>query len=144
MKNRSAQRSTLLFLPRQLSVFAGALTKLIPLSRLRPGNAMRGAGFDVADLLESLDHAPQLHPIIVRAIAGSPNFEVIAGHRRVETFRQKGLRHIEAKVLADVDDRQAELLALEENLRRRALPDEPTALARLVELYEVQTPTRRG
>jgi ParB-like chromosome segregation protein Spo0J len=120
------------------------LTKMVPLSALRPGKNPRGKTGSVQDLLTSFDHAPQLHPITVRRLPGARDeYEIIAGHRRAEAARKKGWSHIEAKVV-DLDDTTSEMLALEENLRRKALPDEATAVARLLELYKLTTRDRRG
>jgi hypothetical protein len=44
----------------------------------------------------------------------------------------------------DVPDATAEQLGLEENLARRAMDDEPTRVARLVELRKVKNPPKRG
>lgn len=125
-------------------MLATSPTRWLKLSALVPGKNPRGTKFKVDDLVESFGHAPVLHNVVVRALPGGRGaFEIIAGHRRVAAARRKGLAQIEAKVI-QVDDLTAEQLALEENVRRQALPDEPTALARLLEIYEQQRPTKRG
>lgn len=125
-------------------MLATAPTRWLKLSALVPGKNPRGTKFTVDDLVESFGHAPVLHNVVVRALPGGRGtFEIVAGHRRVAAARKKGLAQIEAKII-EVDDLTAEQLALEENVRRRALPDEPTALARLLEIYEQQRPTKRG
>lgn len=94
--------------------------------------------------MESFGRSLIMHNIVVRPLPGArEKFEIIAGHRRVEAARRKGLGQIEAKIV-QVDDLTAEQLALEENVRRRALPDEASAFARLLEVYEQQRPTKRG
>ncbi len=70
-------------------------------------------------------------------------FEVISGHRRVLAARQKKWSHIEAKVV-DVPDDVAEVYGLEENLRRKSVPNQARAIARLVELYQSTATSRRG
>jgi len=124
---------------------AASLTRLVAVSSLRSGKNRRGTDFSVDDLVESFGRGtPQLHSILVRRIPGArEEYEIIAGHRRVVAAKLKGWAHVEVKIV-DVDDTSAELLALEENLRRRSLPDEATAMARLVELYKAQTPVRHG
>lgn len=120
---------------------AASLTRLLPVRSLRSGRNPRGAHFDVTDLIESFGRSPQLHNVVVRPVPeAEKQWEVVAGHRRVEAFRKLGYSHIEAKVVS-VDDETAERLALEENLRRKALPDEASAVARLIELYG---PPKRG
>jgi hypothetical protein len=126
-------------------VRSAALTRPIPLGKLRPGKNPRGRPpYKVDDLLTSFANTPLLQNIVVRRIAGPRDeYEVIAGHRRYEAAKRLGWSHIEAKVV-EVSDEITEAYALEENLRRKALPDEPTALARLLEIYERQGATRRG
>lgn len=127
-------------------MLATAPTRWVKLSNLRAGRNPRGADFTVEDLVESFEKTPLLHNVVVRPLAGArEQFEVVAGHRRVEAARRKGWSQIEAKVV-DVGDDLAEQIALEENLRRKNLDDEAGALARLVELYEQQggRRSRRG
>lgn len=127
------------------SLLASTQTRLIRLDHLVPGKDPRHGAGDVDDLLESFSQgAPQLQNIVVRRVPGKiDRFEIITGNRRVRAARKKGWSHIEAKIL-DVDDVTAEVYGLEENLRRRQLPDEATALARLVDLYALKTPSKRG
>lgn len=107
---------------------------------LLPGKGHRGDD-DVADLVESLGRTPQLQPIVVRPVSGG--FEIIAGHRRAEAYRRMGVSQVWAQVI-DVDDRDAEICSLEENLRRRRLSDENAAKARLVVLLREERPSARG
>jgi ParB-like chromosome segregation protein Spo0J len=120
-------------------------SRQIPLARLRESaNPWRGPDPATDDLEESLEHTPLLSPIVVRALPGGRNqWEIIAGHRRYRAAKARGWSHIECRLVA-CDDETAELLSLEENLRRRGLKREPKALARLLELYRQQDPPRRG
>ncbi|MFP2929488.1 ParB/RepB/Spo0J family partition protein [Pyxidicoccus sp. 3LG] len=115
------------------------------MSSLRPGKNPRGTGFTVDDLVESFSKGtPQLQNIVVRRVPGTrEEFEVISGHRRLAAVKAMGWAQVEVKVV-DVNDQTAELFALEENLRRQTLPDEATAMARLVRLYEAQAMVRHG
>lgn len=123
---------------------AASLTRPLPLAKLRPGKNPRGKRFSVDDLVQSLGHAPLLQNIVVRRLPGPRDeYEVVAGHRRYEAAKRLGWSHIEAKIV-EVSDEIAEAFALEENLRRKALPDEPTALARLLAIYEGEGAARRG
>jgi ParB/RepB/Spo0J family partition protein len=127
-----------------LSMHGASLTRLVPLRKLRHWRNPRGAKFRVDDLIQSFDHAPQLQNIVVRRLPGPRDeYEVISGHRRVEAARRKGWGHIEAKVV-EVADETAEAYALEENLRRKALPDEPSAVARLLAIYDRTSPVKHG
>ena len=76
--------------------------------------------------------AQGLHqPIIVRP-NGESNYEILAGHNRVEAFRLNGETHIPA-IVTDADDNQAALIVTETNLRQREnlLPSEKAFAYRL-------------
>jgi ParB-like chromosome segregation protein Spo0J len=126
-------------------VLAAAPVRSIRLTKLRPGVNPRGAKRpDVRDLLASFERTPLLQNIVVRRLPGPRDeYEVIAGHRRFEAAKREGWSHIEAKVI-EASDHHAEIIALEENLRRKALPDEPAAMARLLALYAAEGARRRG
>lgn len=126
-----------------MSLAAGP-TRSLSLSKLIAGQNPRGRTFKVDDLERSFAKSPQLQNIVVRRLPGPrERYQVIAGHRRVEAARRQKWSHIEAKVV-DVSDEVAESYALEENLRRKALPDEVTATARLVEIYKARGAGHRG
>lgn len=120
-------------------------SRQVPVSHLVEGpNPWREKNPKTDDLEESLARAPMLAPIVVRAMPGKrARFEVIAGHRRLKAARARGWSHVEVRIVA-ASDEVAEMLSLEENLRRRAVKNEPRALARLLELYNEQDPPRRG
>ena len=118
-------------------------TRPLPLSKIVLGRNARTGSIDVADLVESFDRGvPQLQNIVVRVLPGG-KYELLAGYRRVQAAREMAWTHVDAKIL-DVDDVTAECYALEENLRRKSLPNEAAAIARLVELHERHAPSRRG
>jgi len=117
--------------PKIAPVKPTAPTRWLKLSSLVPGQNPRGTDFEVDDLIESFEKTPLLHNIVVRRIGTGDKYEIIAGHRRVEAAKQKGWASVEAKIV-EVADTTAELMMLEENIRRKALPDEVGALARLV------------
>ena len=123
---------------------ASSTSMMLPITAIRPGKNVRGKSFAVDDLVHSFRHSPQIHPVLVRRVPGERKaFEVLAGHRRLKAAQRSGWSHIEAKIV-DVDDVQAEVMALEENLRRKAMPDEASAVARLLALYKKTAPERRG
>jgi hypothetical protein len=128
-----------------LGMQAISSSRQVPISHIVEGpNIWRGKSFDTSDLEESLERAPLLAPLVVRAVPGKRSqWEVIAGHRRLRAAKKKGWSHIEARVVA-VNDEQAELLSLEENLRRKDVRTPLQALSRLHDLYELTNPTRRG
>ncbi len=125
-------------------MLSASLTRLVSLAKLRPGKNPRGKKFKVDDLVESFDHAPLLQNIVARRIPGPRDrYEIVSGHRRYAAAKAKGWSHIEAKIV-DVTDETALAYALEENLRRKALPDETTAIANLLEIYNREGATRQG
>ena len=100
--------------------------ELVPVSRLVPCRWVREETHH--DLVESFTRGAQtqLQNIVCRQVSGA-KLEVLAGARRVAAARQMGWSHLEVKVL-DCDDRQAELVFWEENLRRKGLKGETAAL----------------
>ncbi len=71
---------------------------------------------DLKPLMESLRLYGLLNPVVVNR-----NKELIAGHRRLESARLLGWKHIEVKVLEAESDVQMLELEIEENLHRRSL-----------------------
>src|SRR5688572_6869161 len=105
-------------------------SRQVPISALVAGpNRWRGPNPETEDLQESLTRSPMLAPLVVRPVEGKRNrWEVIAGHRRLAAARARGWSHVEVRIVA-ADDDLAEMLSLEENIRRRALKNEPKAMA---------------
>lgn len=74
---------------------------------------------DVAELADSMKKDGQLAPVIVRAI-GPARYQLVAGYRRLHAAKKAGLKTIRATVRI-LDDKQAHLVALAENIQRRDL-----------------------
>lgn len=106
----------------------------IPLARVRPARAIRGAKTNVDDLVEAFKACGQLHPILVVARAGD-TYDVYAGHRRVRAARKLRWQTIAAVIHAGAD-LEAEQMAIYENLSRRDLTVKTQAreIARLRDL----------
>ncbi len=104
-----------------------ALREIHPSSR----NPRRGVK-QVEALAESIDAYGLLQPLVVRPRAGG-GFELVAGHRRYAAVQQLGWETAPATV-RDVDEAQAHVLTLVENLQREDLTprEEADALADLV------------
>jgi len=77
---------------------------------------------DLDQLQQSMRAHGQLNPIVV-----TPKFELVAGHRRVESAKQIGWRMIEAIVVNDLDDIARLEVEIDENLHRKSLTDDELA-----------------
>lgn len=116
----------------------------VPISKIREGKNVRPGKLDASDLVESFRRGtPQLQNVVVRPLTDG-RFELVAGFRRLAAARKLGWSHLDAKVIDVADERQAELIGLEENLRRKSLPNQAQAVARLLELYRLVSPVKRG
>ena len=73
---------------------------------------------ELTELSKSIAGCGVLQPPLVRKVGGC--FELVCGVRRVRAAELAGLRSIPC-VVAELDDRQAALASLTENLRRREL-----------------------
>lgn len=75
-----------------------------------------------------------LQPLTVRAVSGG--YELVAGERRWRAAQMAGLKEAPC-LIAQVDEQDAELLALIENLQRQDLDcfEEAAAIARLIARY---------
>jgi ParB family transcriptional regulator, chromosome partitioning protein len=84
----------------------------------------------IDELADSLRDYGLLQPVVVRRVGA--DYELIAGHRRIEAARALGWAEI-AAVVRDESDSQAYLLTLTENLQRQNLSprEEAAALDRL-------------
>lgn len=93
--------------------------KLIPLDRIDVGRRLRARRDEaVAELAESIREVGLLHPITVVRVDGG--YRLVTGLHRLEAYRRLGLPEIPSRVL-DVDDVDAELAEIDENLVRRTL-----------------------
>ncbi len=108
-------------LPEQETVQDGSLRR-IHISDIEPNRKQPRKRFDEAALMELADSISThglLEPIVVRKKENG-YYEIIAGERRWRASRIAGLSEIPA-VIRDLDDREAALLSLIENLQREDL-----------------------
>jgi ParB family transcriptional regulator, chromosome partitioning protein len=102
----------------------------------------------VTALAESIGEVGLIHPITLEEIADG--WRVRAGRHRLAAVRRRGDSHVPAIVLPEgTSPAVAELITIDENLRRRRLSDleEAQALARRRVLYErlhPQAATKKG
>lgn len=100
----------------------------IGVDQIRPGRAQMRREFDpvaIAGLAESLRHSGMIQPVVVRP-AGE-GYELLAGERRWRAAQQAGLHDIPALIREDIDDDEALVLGLVENLQRESLTPMETA-----------------
>jgi ParB/RepB/Spo0J family partition protein len=93
---------------------------------------------DVRDLAASMQSVGQLVPIILRPLAGSDLYEIVAGERRWRAACLLEWRSIDAIVREDLDDKDAQELRLVENLQRRDVPplEQSQGVAVLLEMHD--------
>src|SRR6201991_4347108 len=106
------------------SVDGGASVNAIPMDRIDANPFQPRSDFN-ADELESLAESIRvqgvLQPILVRSNpAASERYQIVAGERRFRAAMKAGLTEIPA-ILRDMDDSDAAVVALVENLQRQDL-----------------------
>ncbi len=108
---------------------AYATVEELPIGRIVAGTFNPRQTFDkagIASLAESIKSQGLLQPILVRPIsngrvdAGLAEFELVAGERRWRAAKIAGLKTLPA-VVRNLDDEQARLAAVTENLQREDL-----------------------
>lgn len=122
---------------RRTGDFLSRRVQYIPLVRLRPNPQQPRRRFDEAALRELADSIRAygiLQPLTVRRV--EDGYQLIAGERRMRAAAMAGLREAPCLV-AQVDEQDAGMLALIENLQRRDLDyfEEAAAIARLISRY---------
>ena len=92
---------------------------------------VRQALGDLSQLMRSMQTHGQLNPIVI-----TPDYQLIAGHRRLESGRRLGWLSINAVILNDLDEIAKLEIEIDENVHRKPLsPDElADALDRLEKL----------
>ena len=121
----------------QKTDFLSARVRYIPINDIRPNPQQPRRRFDpegLQELAASIAAYGILQPITVRQQGAV--YELVAGERRWRAARIAGLRQVPC-LLARVDEEDAALLALIENLQRRDLDymEEAAAIARLLRRY---------
>lgn len=117
--------------------FLSTRVQYISLSQLAPNPQQPRRSFDEAALRELADSIRAygiLQPLTVRRVGSG--YQLVAGERRMRAARIAGLREVPCLV-AQVDEQDAGMLALIENLQRRDLDcfEEAAAIARLIGRY---------
>ncbi len=106
----------------------GSQVLRLPVELIRPGKAQMRRIFDpeaLDNLAESIRSAGLIQPVVVRSVEGG--YELLAGERRWRAAQRAGWHEIPAIVRDDVDDEEAVVLGLIENLQRESLTPMETA-----------------
>ena len=106
---------------RRTGDFLSRRVQYIPLARLRPNPQQPRRRFDetaLRELADSIRAYGILQPLTVRR--AEEGYQLIAGERRMRAAAMAGLREVPCLV-AQVDEQDAGMLALIENLQRRDL-----------------------
>ena len=124
---------------RRKSDFLSARVQYISLSQLSPNPQQPRRSFDengLRELADSIRAYGILQPLTVRRAEGG--YQLVAGERRMRAARMAGLREVPCLV-AQVDEQDAGMLALIENLQRRDLDcfEEAAAIAHLISRYSL-------
>lgn len=93
-----------------------------------------GRDIDIKDLAESIEKHGLLQPVTLIGSHGNPPYELIVGQRRYLAHEFLGKKTIRAVFYGDVDELQAKVLSLAENLHRLDLNKADQAEA-ITELY---------
>src|ERR1700754_503639 len=106
------------------SVDGGASVNAIPMDQIDANPFQPRSDFDPAELeslAESIRVQGVLQPILVRSSPAAPGrYQIVAGERRFRAAMQAGLNEIPA-IQRDMDDSDAAVVALVENLQRQDL-----------------------
>jgi len=105
--------------------FSGFHAVQVPVSDIRIKKRIRKDVGDLDALMESLEAHGQVNPVLITA-----RYELIAGHRRLESARRLGWQSVDARIVNDADACLKLTLEIEENLHRLDLTDAELAEAR--------------
>jgi ParB family chromosome partitioning protein len=106
------------------SIDSGTSVGAVPMDRIDANPFQPRSDFDPAELeslAESIRVQGILQPILVRSNPAAPDrYQIVAGERRFRAAMQAGLNEIPA-IRRDMDDSDAAVVALVENLQRQDL-----------------------
>ncbi|MFW8566135.1 ParB/RepB/Spo0J family partition protein [Orrella sp. 11846] len=116
----------------------------IAISKLKSGKYQPRTKMEqvaLEELSESIKVQGVIQPILIRPIESkgkSLQYEIIAGERRVQASKLAGLKTVPA-IVRDIQDENAALIALIENIQREDLNaiEEAQAIKRLLEEFEL-------
>lgn len=118
--------------------------KNIPVGDLvvSPFNVREDIG-DIQPLADSVKSEGLLHPLTVRPFGDK--YEIVAGRRRYEACKLIGMKVIPCNISEEMDNRQAVLTSLKENMRRGDLTaaEKKRGIERLLQMNGGDTPANR-
>lgn len=124
-----------------LSVAEPVATNTLRVDQLTAGKYQPRTKMDdvaIAALAESIEQQGVMQPLLVRRLSIDDNggFEVIAGERRLRAAIKAGLEEVPV-IVKDVDDEQAAIMALIENIQREDLNpmEEARGIKRLLDEF---------
>lgn len=138
MDNRALGKGLSALIPEKKDVGRKEVITLLKASDVKNNSVQPRTNYDQAKLDElkaSIKEKGLLQPILVREKNGS--YEVIAGERRLRAARELNLEEIPV-VIKNVDDQEALVLALIENIQREELNaiEEAEAYKKLIEEFQ--------
>jgi len=137
MENRALGKGLSALIPEKTQLDASETIAHIKTAQIKNNNMQPRTAFDksaLADLVASIKEKGVLQPILVRKKGAG--YEVVAGERRLRAARQLGMPEVPA-VIRDVDDKEALVIALVENIQREELNpvEEAHAFQRLIDEF---------
>ena len=137
MEARALGKGLSALIPEKVDNAKGEGVRVVKTASIRDNPRQPRVNYDqakLAELVSSIKEKGVLQPILVRERNGG--FEVIAGERRLKAARILGLEEIPV-IIKKVDDQEALVLALVENIQREELNaiEEAQAFKKLIEEF---------
>jgi ParB family chromosome partitioning protein len=121
LKRKLGKGLDALFADNSTDSTGGVIT--LRVSEIEPNKSQPRKNFDEEALLQLSDSISQhgiLQPLVVRPIAGTENYQLVAGERRWRAARMAGLSEVPV-IIRELTDNEAMEIALIENLQREDL-----------------------
>ena len=111
----------------------------LPLDKVKPAKRQprqEVSEKELRELTRSIKEKGFIQPIVAREISGG-SYEIVAGERRYQAAKSLGLKEIPT-IIKELDDKEAFVLAIVENLQRQdSNPiEEAEAFKRLIEDFD--------
>jgi len=125
-------------IPRKVDHILSREFTYLPVKQIKPALFQPRQKMDneeLKELSQSIKEKGFLQPIVARKV-GVDSYEVVAGERRYQAAKSLGLKEIPT-IIKDIDDKEAFVLAMVENLQRKDLNpiEEASAFRRLIDEF---------